>query len=34
MPVVFYIDPEIDDNSNTKEIPEITLSYTFFAVEN
>jgi cytochrome c oxidase assembly protein subunit 11 len=34
MPVVFYIDPEIDEDSNTQEIPEITLSYTFFAVEN
>ena len=34
MPVVFYLDPEIDHDANTIEVPEITLSYTFFAVEN
>lgn len=33
MPVIFYLDPEIDQDINTKETPEITLSYTFFAVE-
>lgn len=32
MPVVFYLDPEIDDDINTKATPEITLSYTFFPV--
>ena len=30
MPVVFYLDPEIDTDINTAETPEITLSYTFF----
>ena len=30
MPVIFYLDPEIDSDVNTKEVPEITLSYTFF----
>jgi cytochrome c oxidase assembly protein Cox11 len=34
MPVLFYLDPEIDTDINTREVPEITLSYTFFAVEN
>lgn len=34
MPVLFYLDPDIDQDINTQEIPEITLSYTFFAVEN
>ena len=32
MPVIFYLDPEIDDDLNTQETPEITLSYTFFHV--
>jgi len=30
MPVSFYIDPEIANDSNTKEVKTITLSYTFF----
>jgi cytochrome c oxidase assembly protein subunit 11 len=34
MPVVFYLDPEIDEDLNTKETPEITLSYTFFPVNS
>ena len=34
MPVTFYLDPEIDDDINTKATPEITLSYTFFPVNN
>jgi cytochrome c oxidase assembly protein subunit 11 len=33
MPVTFYLDPEIDDDINTKATPEITLSYTFFPVK-
>lgn len=33
MPVVFYLDPEIDTDINTIETPEITLSYTFFPVK-
>ena len=33
MPVLFYLDPDIDKDVNTTEVPEITLSYTFFAAE-
>ena len=33
MPVVFYVDPKIVEDENTKGISEITLSYTFFPVE-
>ena len=33
MPVVFYVDPRIKDNDDTKGIDEITLSYTFYPVE-
>ncbi len=34
MPVDFYIDPAILDNPETQSIKEITLSYTFFAVDD
>ncbi len=34
MPVVFYLDPEIDNDLNTEATPEITLSYTFFPVNS
>ena len=34
MPVRFYIDPEIVADSNTVDVEEIILSYTFFAVQN
>ena len=34
MPVSFYIDPKIAEDPNTKEVREITLSYTFFVNEN
>lgn len=30
MPVVYFIDPEIDEDQNLDEVNEITLSYTFF----
>lgn len=30
MPVVFFIDPELDKDENLKNVKEITLSYTFF----
>ena len=33
MPVVFYVDPRIKDDPDTKAIDEITLSYTFYPVE-
>jgi cytochrome c oxidase assembly protein subunit 11 len=34
MPVTFYIDPKIESDINTKNIKQITLSYTFFSQEN
>jgi cytochrome c oxidase assembly protein subunit 11 len=34
MPVVFYVDPKIREDEATRTIDEITLSYTFYPVEN
>ena len=34
MPVVFYVDPRIKEDPDTKGIDEITLSYTFYPVES
>lgn len=33
MPVTFYLDPGLDDDRNTLEVSEVTLSYTFFPVD-
>ncbi|HXG80664.1 MAG TPA: cytochrome c oxidase assembly protein [Sphingomicrobium sp.] len=34
MPVVFYVDPRLREDPDTRHIDEITLSYTFYPVEN
>ncbi|WP_260483178.1 cytochrome c oxidase assembly protein [Sphingomicrobium flavum] len=34
MPVIFFVDPKIKEDPATAHIDEITLSYTFFPVEN
>lgn len=31
MPIVFFVDPEIDENHDLDTVREITLSYTFYA---
>ena len=33
MPVTFYVDPEIVDDKDGKHIEEITLSYTFYEID-
>jgi cytochrome c oxidase assembly protein subunit 11 len=33
MPVIFYVDPKFAGDPDTKEISEITLSYTFYPVD-
>ena len=34
MPVLFYIDPEILNDFSTEDLKEITLSYTFFKLDD
>jgi len=34
MPVVFYVDPSFDDDKDADGVSVITLSYTFFRMEN
>lgn len=33
MPVIFFVDPEMDNDPELKNVREITLSYTFFPAE-
>ncbi|MBX3565755.1 MAG: cytochrome c oxidase assembly protein [Sphingomonas sp.] len=34
MPVIFYVDPKILDDPDTKDVQEITLSYTFYPADS
>ena len=34
MPIVFFVDPDLDDNRELATIKEITLSYTFYASDS
>lgn len=34
MPVIYYVDPKILNDPDTKDVEEITLSYTFYPVDS
>ncbi len=34
MPVLYYVDPDILEDENAKDIEQITLSYTFYKLDN
>jgi cytochrome c oxidase assembly protein subunit 11 len=34
MPVFFYLDPEIEKDPHTKDVTQLTLSYTFFPIQD
>jgi len=34
MPVLYFVDPQLDEDQRLKDVKDITLSYTFFEVEN
>ena len=33
LPVIFFVDPQMDEDKRLNEVKSITLSYTFFPVE-
>ena len=33
MPVTFFVDPDLDGNSDLATVREITLSYTFYVAD-